>query len=326
MLLGKAATVTRGEAVGPTLGEAIKLLLENKRQLARRERYVKALGADLGLFARGRETVPISTLSTESVENWVLSRQQDSPTRRISNISRLSTLFAFCHRRGWIGNNICDNIERPSIDRKPASVLSPEQVESALKFTLEHKPEFLAWLTNTMIVGLRPESEADTLERERIDFENHRLIVVISKVRSHRIIDLRDIPPAEPWLRKAVTIGARFQIPYPTRRKYLRALREHLGFETWPQDCLRHTAASYLLAHHKSAEKVALILGNSAGVVHRHYKSLITEDDASRFMFGAVELLFNEHARFMTLTPEDGYAMTSRDEHSPAAETVSKKV
>lgn len=286
ILLGHASPFVASNENGadtPTLGEAIQQLLTSKRQLGRRERYVKALGAALSVFARGRESVPVAQLSPEHVENWLMARN-DKPSTKQSNLSRLSTLFSFCERRRYIKENFCDRIETPSQDRMPPQVLTVEQAESALKFTLDQKPEFLAWLALTLLLGLRPESEADKLEHGRIDLENHRLIVVVSKVRSHRIIHLADIPPAEPWLKKAIEVKARFQIPYATRRRYIRALREHLGFDRWPQDLLRHSAASYLLAHHQSAERVAMILGNSPGVLHRHYKSLVTSGDAQLFM------------------------------------------
>ena len=44
-----------------------------------------------------------------------------------------------------------------------------------------------------------------------------------------------------------------------------------LGLSRWPQDLLRHTAASYLLALHGDAGKVATMLGNSSSVLLTHY-------------------------------------------------------
>jgi hypothetical protein len=52
----------------------------------------------------------------------------------------------------------------------------------------------------------------------------------------------------------------------------------------WPQDVLRHTAASNLLAHHQDVGKVAAFLGNSAGILLTHYKALVEKEDAEKFM------------------------------------------
>jgi hypothetical protein len=69
-----------------------------------------------------------------------------------------------------------------------------------------------------------------------------------------------------------------------TRRRYLRALRDYLRFKRWPQDVLRHTAASNLLAFHQDAGKVAAFLGHSAGILLRHYKALVFREDADAWM------------------------------------------
>jgi site-specific recombinase XerD len=46
---------------------------------------------------------------------------------------------------------------------------------------------------------------------------------------------------------------------------------------------IRHTFASYAIAHHKDLARVAAMLGNSPGVIKRHYDGLATPSDAARF-------------------------------------------
>jgi len=79
-------------------------------------------------------------------------------------------------------------------------------------------------------------------------------------------------------------IKSPLKLSHVTRRRYLRALREFLGFKRWPQDILRHTAASNLLAFHQDAGKVASFLGHSAGTLLRNYKALIFKEDAEKWM------------------------------------------
>jgi hypothetical protein len=132
---------------------------------------------------------------------------------------------------------------------------------------------------------LRPEAEADLLCWSAIDLKNKRIIVEISKVRGYRprIMDLNLCPEAVEWLRVAKEIGAPLQIRYKTRRFYLVKLRKYLGFKSWLQDILRHTAASNLLAFHQDAAKVSRYLGNSAGTLLKDYAALYRED-AKKFM------------------------------------------
>jgi hypothetical protein len=51
----------------------------------------------------------------------------------------------------------------------------------------------------------------------------------------------------------------------------------------FPQDLFRHTAASYLLALHGDAGKVATMLGNSSSVLLRHYHEPVNKADCDRF-------------------------------------------
>lgn len=51
----------------------------------------------------------------------------------------------------------------------------------------------------------------------------------------------------------------------------------------WPQDVLRHTFASFTMAEVQDAGKVAAEMGNSAGVLMRHYRELMTRDDARKY-------------------------------------------
>lgn len=48
----------------------------------------------------------------------------------------------------------------------------------------------------------------------------------------------------------------------------------------WKANALRHSYASYRLADTADENRVAFELGNSPGVVHRHYKALVRPDDA----------------------------------------------
>jgi hypothetical protein len=56
-----------------------------------------------------------------------------------------------------------------------------------------------------------------------------------------------------------------------------------LNLKIWPTDLLRHTAASYLLALHKDAGKVANMLGNSPQILLSHYHDPVTEADCKAF-------------------------------------------
>jgi hypothetical protein len=56
-----------------------------------------------------------------------------------------------------------------------------------------------------------------------------------------------------------------------------------MGWKVWPKDILRHTCASHWLAIVPDAQRIALQLGNSPAILLRHYRSIVTKEDAERF-------------------------------------------
>jgi len=143
----------------------------------------------------------------------------------------------------------------------------------------------MAYYALALYAGVRPD-ELSRITWASVKFENDGSAIVIidaaaSKVRRRRIVELE--PTAVEWLRKATESNGRLPVTISTRRRYHRQAAKVLGFESWPQDCLRHTAASYLLAHHRDAGKVAYQLGNSIKILETHYKGLVMRNECSEF-------------------------------------------
>jgi integrase len=63
----------------------------------------------------------------------------------------------------------------------------------------------------------------------------------------------------------------------------LAKLAKAAGLDHWPDNGLRHSCASYTLALTGDAVRVAYQLGNSADMIHRHYKALVSKAEAERF-------------------------------------------
>jgi site-specific recombinase XerD len=268
-----------------SLGTAIAKMLADKRAIGRRERYVRRLEAYLGAFARGREEVPISEIGTQEIKAWFASRSEAPETRRSNTTACLSSLFEFCWRERHIEENPCRRLESVTVQTKTPKILSVEQCRKALDWTASEWPHYLAWLSLTLLAGLRPESEADPLTWEDIDLERGTIRIEgeHTKTHVHRIIDLSLNPLALQWLQLAKVKNSVLPNAFTGRRRYIRRLRNELGLKAWPQDVLRHTAASNLFAYHQDAGKIAAFLGNSVGVLLRRYKALIHREDAVKW-------------------------------------------
>lgn len=268
-----------------TLGKAIQDVLAAKKESNCRTRHIGNLKWYLKKFAKGREETPVSAIGLRDLEDWFAGRQE-SPRAKRGHISLLSTLFEYCWRKRYISENPVKRLEPVHIDRKTPSVFTARQCAKALLFCVRRRPKLLGWLTLALFCGLRPDSEADFISWDDIDLDRKRLVIERSKVRqvAHRIADLSFSPPAVAWLTVAKAIGAALPIHFESRRRGIRALRKYLKLKRWPQDVLRHTAASNLFAFHQDAGKVAAFMGNSAGVLIRDYKALVFKEDAVKFM------------------------------------------
>jgi len=174
-------------------------------------------------------------------------------------------------------------LERVRVCHKPPAILTPEQAEAALDFTRAKRRRWLAYLTLAIFAGIRP----DEILRLTWDCVSPngltvRIDAAASKVRRRRIVHLQ--PNAAQWLHYARSYGAELGTIHPMGlRRYRRQLSKHLRFGKWPQDLLRHTCASYLLAHLQDAGKAARELGNSPGILLNHYQELVEKETAEKF-------------------------------------------
>lgn len=268
-----------------TMGVAKDETIKAKTIGNRRPRYIKSLEQYLSLFIRGRESMAVTSIGVKEINEW-FSGRKEAPTTRNSNMGRIAALFDVAWKNHQVAENPCDRIDSISIDRKTPTILTVRQATKSLIWAVRREPKFLAWLVLTLRIGLRPEAEADCVDWSMLDLKTGRLKIDKSKIRDvpHRIIYLKDCPGALEWLKLAKKLDSPLPIKLVTRRRYLRKLRSYLGFKKWPQDVLRHTAATNLLEHHQNDLKtVARILANSPRVLLDNYVGLIERDQALKF-------------------------------------------
>lgn len=264
-----------------SLEAAIKQLLVAKEQAGRRKRTIKGLRIYLNQFSKGRESVPIDGIDVDALDKWFQERNEKPASKR-SNIGRLSSLFSFAVRRGWMQSNPCNRLEKPILDKNPPKILTIEECEKVLVFARDYRPVFLPWLVLALFCGLRPESECDKVLWEHINLNEQRLTIsgAGTKVRLFRIVDLSKTP-AVPWLNYCREKKLRLGLSTKARSRYVKQMRDMLGW--WVPDVLRHTAASYLCSHLGDNGKVAAMLGTSESMLHAHYRSLVSSESTKRF-------------------------------------------
>lgn len=238
--------------------------------------YVKSLRQYLARFIKGRGKVPICHLRLEDVEKWIATHPNGNS--RSTHLNRISTLFAFAVKRGWVPSNPCDRIERITVDAKPIRILTPEQAVALERATPQVLKPYLALC---LYAGVRP-AEAQKLDWSAISLPSATVIIgeAASKVRARRIASLckraLQILEAHPIKTGPVAPSA------STVRRWKRRMHAVVG-GSWPADILRHTALSYHLAMCGDAGKVATMAGNSVSILKRHYDAMASREDAIEF-------------------------------------------
>lgn len=266
-----------------TLGEAISKCVAEKASAGRRAVYIESLSMYLSAFARGRETRMITSVTVEEIQA-ILDRQK-SLHSRATWLQRIGTLFSWAVRRRFVARsaNPCDQIEPVTPEVRPPLILTVEQSEALLRWVEESRPRSLAWVCLALLAGLRP-TEAHRVTWDDIDL-GRRIVTVdaaASKVSTRRLVHL--LPCAAAWLERAKAVGSPLPLPPITRRRTIRSALPILGMVSWPADTLRHTCASYWLAHKPDAPYVARQLGNSPGVLLRVYHELVPREEARRWV------------------------------------------
>ena len=137
----------------------------------------------------------------------------------------------------------------------------------------------MAVLTIGGFAGLRA-AEIARLDWNAVDLE--RKIIELragqAKTASRRIIPITDNLAA--WLslldREGPVVPDRNVFPQLT------ALARKLGVG-WPHNALRHSYISYRIAVVQNAAQVALEAGNSPAMIFKHYRELVTKDEADKW-------------------------------------------
>lgn len=259
---------------GLSVGRSTVRLLKAKRKSNRREEYVESLRGYLRRFIVGRSRVPIAAVTTEQIASYL---ERHSGNSYATNLNRISTLFAFAVQQRWISYNPCDRIERPTIDRKPPRVLTPDE---AWLLVQRCSTVCRPYLLLALFCGIRP-TEVQRLNWSDINHATKTVTInsAASKVHRRRVVNIPEC--AATLLANHPVQSGPVSPSAMTLRRCKRKFREILG--DWPADILRHTCASYSLALSGDAGKVATQLGNSPKILLTHYNGLASREDAEQF-------------------------------------------
>ena len=274
-----------------TVKEVVSEFVAFKRANKFSEEYVADLDYRLGKFSEAFQCNIGSVLAPE-IQNW-LHGLKDRKDRKLTNRSLinfqrvLGTLFKYAKRRGYLprDHDEIGQLERIKAHGGEVTIYTPEELNRLINAA--HK-RFLPALVIGAFAGLRS-AEVLRLDWTEVHLADRYIEIKAGKAKtaSRRLVPIPENLAA--WLSRFGKRSGRiwkgsnhafYQVQQKTAR---RTKGKNLKALEWKHNALRHSYISYRLAETADAAKVAFEAGNSATMVHRHYKQLVTQDAAKKW-------------------------------------------
>jgi integrase len=257
--------------------DVVAELLAIKEARRASPRYLEDLRYRLNRMAESFRK-EIGNVTTAEVQEW-LDSQKFSAQGYGDYRSRLHLLFQFAVARGYAVDNPVAGVERVKLRAGDVEVFMPTEMARLLKAA---PAEFLPCLAIGGFAGLRS-AEIERLEWSDIRLAERFIVVGASKAKTagRRIVPIAD--NLAEWLQPyAQQQGHVWQAAHDKFYEAQQDTAQAAGLK-WKSNALRHSYASYRFALTNDAGRVAGELGNSAAVVHKHYRELVKSADAERW-------------------------------------------
>jgi integrase len=269
-------------------------LINVKESRGASSRYLGDLRARLARFAEAFQR-EASNVTTAQIQEWLdnlgLGSQSYTNFRRV-----LHLLFEFAVARGYAVDDPVEGVERVKVRNGDVQIFKPEELARLLEAARLNYPDFLPCIALGAFAGLRS-AEVERLEWSDIDLTGRSITVAASKAKtaSRRIVPIHDNLAAwlAPYDKRQGKVWADSSVLFYKRQEALAtatAVEADLenGIEgrkavEWKSNGLRHSYTSYRFAQIGDAGRVAGELGNSAAVVHKHYRELVKPAEAVRW-------------------------------------------
>jgi integrase len=156
-----------------------------------------------------------------------------------------------------------------------------EQTKKLLRHVMETNRDLIGYFAVLTFAGLRP-TEGQRVQWEDYNEKTHQLYVREGKTPP-RFVDLE--PVAVEWMkfhRENTPEGKPF-VTLTNLENRMKVIRTAVFNGGWIQDGLRHGFGTHYKALTQSINKVADQMGNSVGIVLRHYARTITKGECDQF-------------------------------------------
>ncbi|NBS53148.1 MAG: hypothetical protein EBS96_11170 [Spartobacteria bacterium] len=195
--------------------------------------------------------------------------------------------FSSTAMKGRVGQNPFSDAPPKKDKGARLSILSVDQMQALLAH--DWPDWFKAWFVAGAFAGLRTR-EIFSIPASAIDWEYEEIVIRHEDAKQGEAARPRSANIYEPFKRhmprrdadKPLVDGWSKKRWGPVIKEACRVIGVNGKLE-WPANCLRHSFASYHLAHFKDATKTAFLMGTSPRLLYETYANLVSRRDAAKW-------------------------------------------
>lgn len=258
--------------------EVVAELIKSKTDAGKSDIYIKDLQGRLNHFAASFQ-VHIDSVTGAEIEEYLRALGRSGRTQ--NNHRRIiGTLLKFATRRGFLpkDHNEMDAVEKADDDSGDIEIFTPTELR---KLFAVARPEMFVYLAIAAFAGLRA-AEIQRLDWSEVNLAERFIELKASKAKtaSRRLAPIPDNLAAwlTPYAQKSGPVA-----PFANMSKQLTTKLAPDAGLVWKHNGLRHSFISYRLADIKDMGQVALEAGNSAGMIFKHYRQVVTAAQAKEW-------------------------------------------
>ena len=239
----------------------------------------------------GREK-GLSRIGGTELESFLSATTKGKGAHRNARLRYLRAFWAWCSKppRTWCAPEAAEMLEAVDVRQGDTIVLAPEKVRTLFKVAEKVFPDLVPWLGLSIFAGLR-QAEIERLKPSEITAEGITVSARNKTGRRHIAMP----PPLAAWLEAHPIKKSVLPADFAVQKDRLRRLagwrveaqgmrKPSLKLPLWPQNVLRHTAASVALGIGKPIDTLIFEHGHSGGVntLKKHYLGVMTRAVAEK--------------------------------------------
>src|SRR5437867_5068758 len=263
-----------------TATQLVNELLSAKKADGVSERHLRDIRSRLSVFAEKFDGQMVATITTKEINDWLRSLPFRPLTR--NHYRQLVVLaFNFAVEHGYAIANPASGKKtaKAKVIGEPPGILSVNETARLLEAA---KPDVLPYVAIGMFAGLR-RAEIERLDWSEIDFESGLIEVTAKNAKTARRRHVTLQPNLREWLMPLRKVRGNVT-PRENFRQSFDQARVAAGIDEWPDNALRHSFASYHLAHFRDAKALALEMGHTnENMIFTNYRQLVKPKEAERY-------------------------------------------